>query len=347
LNICGFAAPKVLCFAPSALAWKPVACLTLVGRLGMAEATTHTLAARDRRIELGGAPLVMGILNATPDSFSDPGAAPGLEARVERGLRLLAEGADLLDVGGESGVTNRPAVDPHEEIERVAPLVARLAAHGALLSVDTYKPAVARAAIEAGVAIVNDPSGLIDPEVAEVCASSGAALVVTHTHARPKQKLSQPRYDDVVDDVKRLLAERLEVARASGMPDERLLVCPGPDLGKDPAQTIELLRRLDEVRALGLPILLAVSRKDFVGALTGRAPRERLAGTLAAIGHGLEHGAHVLRVHDVAATHDFLTVRRALRGDVDVPNDLRLADDLRREPIPQEENAASPKEAAA
>jgi len=313
----------------------------------MAHATTHTLAARDHRLDIGHAPLVMGILNATPDSFSDPGPGQSLDARVKRGRELLADGADLLDVGGESGVTNRPPVHPHEEIERVAPLVERLVAGGAVVSVDTYKPAVAQAAVDAGAAIVNDPSGLIDPEVAGVCASSGAALVVTHTRARPKQKLERPRYDDVVDDVKGLLAERLEVARAAGVPDERLLVCPGPDLGKDPAQTIELLRRLDELHELGLPILLAVSRKDFVGALTARAPRERLAGTLAAVAHGLDRGAHVLRVHDVAATRDFLTVRRALRGELAVPECLRLADDLRREPIPQEETETSPKEAAA
>jgi dihydropteroate synthase len=313
----------------------------------MTQATTHTLAARHHRLDLSGAALVMGILNATPDSFSDPGATPSPEAGVARGLDLLADGADLLDVGGESGVTSRPPVDPHEEIERVAPLVARLADKGAVVSADTYKPAVALAAIEAGAAIVNDPSGLIDPEVAAVCASSGAALVVTHTRARPKQKLVRPRYDDLVDDVKSLLAERLEVARTAGVPDERLIVCPGPDLGKDPAQTIELLRRLDELHALGLPILLAVSRKDFVGALTARAPRARLAGTLAAVAHGLDRGAHVLRVHDVAATRDFLTVRRALGGELAVPEDLLLDDDLRREPIPQEETETSPKEAAA
>jgi dihydropteroate synthase len=312
----------------------------------MTQATTHKLAARGHRLALGGAPLVMGILNATPDSFSDPGQR-NLDARVALGERMLADGADLLDVGGESGVTNRPPVAPGEEIERVAPLVERLVARGAVVSVDTYKPAVAQAAIDAGAAIVNDPSGLIDPEVAEVCAASGAALVVTHTRARPKQKLVRPRYDDVVDDVRRLLAERLEVARAAGVPDERLLVCPGPDLGKDPAQTIELLRRLDELHALGLPILLAVSRKDFVGALTGRPPRERLAGTLAAVAHGLDRGAHVLRVHDVAATRDFVAVRGALGGQVAVPDDLLLADDLRREPVPQEESQRTPKEAAA
>jgi dihydropteroate synthase len=310
----------------------------------MPQATTHMLAAGEHRLRLGG-PLVMGILNATPDSFSDPGATTTSDAHVERGLGMLAAGADLLDVGGESGVTNRPAVAPEEEIARVVPVVQRLAAQGALLSVDTYKPAVAQAAIDAGAAIVNDPSGLIDPEVAEVCASSGAALVVTHTRARPKQKLVRPRYDDVVADVKRLLVERLEVARAAGVPDERLLVCPGPDLGKDPAQTIELLRRLEELRDLGLPILLAVSRKDFVGALTGRAPRERLAGTLAAVAHGLDHGAQVLRVHDVAATCDFLAVRATLRGETTVPEDLLLADHLRREPLPQDDNGQAAKEA--
>ncbi len=235
---------------------------------------------------------------------------------------------------------------PAEEIERVAPLVARLAAAGAALSVDTYKPAVANAAVQAGAVMVNDPSGLINPDVAAVCADSGAALVVTHTRARPKQKLHRPRYDDVVDDVKGFLGERLEVARAAGVTDDRLLVCPGPDLGKDPAQTIELLQRLDEVAALGVPVLLAVSRKDFVGALTGRGPRERLGGTLAAIAHGLDRGAHVLRVHDVAATRDFLTVRAALRGDVPVAAGLALADDLRREEV-QEGGPGAAKERVA
>ena len=302
----------------------------------MIRAAGHTLVARERRYGLGAAPYLVGILNATPDSFSDAGDHPDLEARVARGLQLAAEGADLLDIGGESGVTNRPAVEPAEEVSRVVPLVERLAAAGIALSVDTYKPSVAQAAVDAGAVMVNDPSGLIDPDVAGVCADSGAALVVTHTRARPKEKLDRPRYDDVVDDVKRFLGERLEVARAAGVPDERLLVCPGPDLGKDPAQTIELLRRLGEIEALGLPVLLAVSRKDFVGALTLRAPGERLGGTLAAIAHGLDHGAHFLRVHDVAATRDFLAVRAALRGEVSVPHDLMLADHLRRKEVKEE-----------
>jgi dihydropteroate synthase len=307
----------------------------------MTRAAAHILVARERRFGLDAAPYLMGILNATPDSFSDAGDHPDLDARIERGLQLVRDGADLLDIGGESGVTNRPAVDPAAEIERVVPLLERLAAAGAALSVDTYKPSVAQAAAAAGAVMVNDPSGLIDPDVASVCADSGTALVVTHTRARPKEKLHRPRYDDVVDDVKRFLGERLEVARAAGVPDDRLLVCPGPDLGKDPAQTIELLARLDEIAALGLPVLLAVSRKDFVGALTRRAPRDRLGGTLAAVAHGLDHGAHFLRVHDVAATRDFLAVRAALRGDVPVPADLLLADDLRREAVKEEGQGAA------
>jgi dihydropteroate synthase len=299
----------------------------------MTRAAGNTLVARERQYGLAGVPYLVGILNATPDSFSDAGDHPDLASRVERGLALRTDGADLLDVGGESGVTNRPPVAPDEEIERVVPLIERLAAEGVALSVDTYKAPVASAAIDAGAVMVNDPSGLIDPDLAAVCADSGAALVVTHTRARPKEKLHRPHYEDVVDDVKRFLSERIEVARTAGVADDRLIVCPGPDLGKDPAQTIDLLARLGEIRALGFPVLLAVSRKDFVGALTGRRPRGRLGGTLGAIAHGLDHGAAFLRVHDVAATRDFLTVRAALRGDVSVPADLLLADDLRREEV--------------
>jgi dihydropteroate synthase len=199
------------------------------------------------------------------------------------------------------------------------------------VSVDTYKPGVARAAIEAGASLINDPSGLIDPGVAEVCADTGAGLVITHTRARPKQKLRDPRYADLVEDVRRFLAARMEKAVAQGVEEERLMLCLGPDLGKEPAQTIELLQRMEELHDLGRPLLLAVSRKDFVGALVERPPRERLAGTLAAVAFVADRGAHVLRLHDVAETHDFLTVRAALEGELEVAARLRLADDLRRE----------------
>jgi dihydropteroate synthase len=290
--------------------------------------TIGPLRARGRMLDLS-APLVMGILNATPDSFSDGGLHPD---GLRRGRDLIAQGADLLDIGGESGVTNRPRVEPGEEIKRVLPLVEPLAGE-TLVSVDTYKSAVAEAAIGAGAAIVNDPSGLIDPEIADICAQTGAALIITHTRARPKEKLHRPHYDDVVEDVKRFFDEKLALVEAHGVTDEQIMLCPGPDMGKDPAHTIALLRRLEELGSFGRPLLLALSRKDFIGALTNRRPRDRLAGTLAAVAHGVARGGRMLRVHDVAEVRDFLTVRSALECDLEVADDLLLADELRWEEV--------------
>jgi dihydropteroate synthase len=272
-------------------------------------------------------PLIMGIVNASPESFSDGAAIGGLDDQVER---ALAMGADIVDVGGESGVTDRPPVPADEEAARVVPLVERLAAEGVLVSVDTWKASVARAAIDAGAAMINDVSGLIDEGVADACAESGAALVVMHTRARPKEK-AFPGYDDVVADVLLFVRERMDAARARGVGEDQLVVDPGPDFAKTPAETIEVLRRLSELGDLGRPVLLAASRKDFVGALCGRSPADRLAGTLAAIGEGVTAGAAIVRVHDVAATRDFLTVRAALRGEIEVPRELRLDQHLRRQ----------------
>ena len=273
-----------------------------------------------RVIELGPRPVLMGIVNATPDSFSDAGDHPTLEARVEHARALLAEGADLLDVGGESASGHRPAVDPAAEIERVAPLIVRLVGElGALVSIDTYKPAVAEAAIAAGAVLVNDVSGLRDEALAEVCAATGAGLVIMHTRVEPKGTLLDPdRYDDVVADVTGFLAERMAAAMERGVDAEQIVLDPGPDFAKTPAQTVAVLRELRELRELGRPVLLAASNKDFVGALTGRGPRERLAGTLAAVAHGVESGVEILRVHDVGAAADFLRVRAALRGDIEL-----------------------------
>ena len=292
---------------------------------------SFALAAAGRTLALGERPLLMGIVNASPDSFSDAGAYPDLDARVQLARELLEQGADLLDVGGESAITRRAPVAAAEEIERVVPLVQRLVAElGAVVSVDTYKPAVAEAAIAAGACIVNDVSGLRDPELAGVCARTGAALVVMHTRAAPKQRLQDPAlYDDVMADVLAFLAERIDVARAHGVRDEQLLLDPGPDFAKTPAQTIAVIRRFEELHALGRPLLLAASRKDFVGALTGRGPRDRLAGTLAATAFGVDAGAHVLRVHDVAQTAEFLRVRAALRGELEVDPGLMLDERLR------------------
>jgi dihydropteroate synthase len=273
-------------------------------------------------------PLLMGIVNATPDSFSDAGELPTTESRLARGRALLEAGADILDVGGESASGHLPPVPVGEEIARVVPVVEGLAAAGALVSVDTHKPAVAAAAVAAGASIVNDVSGLRDPELAAVCAQSGAALVIMHTRVAPKGTLLDPgRYDDVVADVAAFLGERMQAALDAGVGEEQIVLDPGPDFAKTPAQTVAVLRRLDAVLALGRPVLLAVSRKDFVGALTGRAPGERGAGTLAALAHGLDAGAHILRVHDVAAAADFLAVRAALRGDRELDPDEGLTPD--------------------
>jgi dihydropteroate synthase len=290
---------------------------------------------------LGGRPLLMGIVNATPDSFSDGGVAQTLEARVELARTLLADGAALIDIGGESGVTNRPPVAAEEEIARVVPLIEAVTGElGARVSVDTYKPTVARAAIAAGASIVNDVSGLRDPELAEVCAQTGAALVLMHTIAPPKTKHHDRSLDgQIVDDVQRFLAERIELAMSRGVAFEQIMVDPGPDFSKTPAQTVAVLRALPALHALGRPILLAVSRKDFVGALTQRPPRARLAGTLAAMAHGVAAGAHMLRVHDVADAADFLTVAEALGGEGSLDSGLRVSDTLRWEQ-PASESAA-------
>ena len=291
----------------------------------------HEVAAAGRTLALGERPWLMGIVNATPDSFSDAGAYPHLDARLALARELLAAGADIIDVGGESQITLRAPVEAGEEIERVVPLVRRLVDElGATVSVDTYKPAVAEAAIAAGAVIVNDVSGLRDAALADVCAQTGAALVLMHTRAAPKQRLQDAGlYDDVLADVLAFLGDRIELARSRGVAEEQLILDPGPDFAKTPAQTIALLGRLEELHALGRPLLLAASRKDFVGALTGRAPGDRLAGTLAAIGHGVDAGAHILRVHDVAATADFLAVRTALRGERAVDAQLVLDDAIR------------------
>ncbi|HEV3094592.1 MAG TPA: dihydropteroate synthase [Solirubrobacteraceae bacterium] len=296
-------------------------------------APSHRLHAAGRILQIGGRPLLMGVVNASPDSFSDGGRYTTHEQRIELAAELLDAGADILDVGGESASTDRPAVGVAEEVERVAPLIERLVGElGATVSVDTYKPPVASAAIAAGASIVNDVSGLCDPELAQVCAQTGAALVLMHTRAAPKQRLQDPDlYVDVVEEVLAFLRERIATALEHGMAAEQLIVDPGPDFAKTPAQTVELLVALPRLHELGRPVLMAISRKDFIGALTGRAPRTRLAGTLAALAHGLDAGAHIFRVHDVVAAADFIAVRSALRGERTVERELVLADELRHD----------------
>jgi dihydropteroate synthase len=274
-----------------------------------------TLHLRDHVLEpRPGRPLLMGIVNAGPDSFSDAVRLSTLDAQIAHARRLVADGADLIDVGGESGVTYTRASAARTEIGRVVPLVARLAADGIPVSVDTWKPAVAAAALDAGAAMINDTSGLRDVALAELCADTGAGLVVMHTRAAPKQERFPNYRGRVVEDVVRFLAGRCAAARAAGVADEQLVLDPGPDFAKTPAETVEVLRAIERLHGLGLPLLLAVSRKYFVGAITGRPPAERLAGTLAAVGWAADRGAAIVRVHDVAEADEFLHVRRVLDG---------------------------------
>jgi dihydropteroate synthase len=274
---------------------------------------------------------LMGILNATPDSFSDPQGPKSFLSLVARAHELVDAGASIVDVGGESGRTDREAVPVEEEIARVVPLVERLAEDGLIVSVDTWRAPVARAALTAGATMINDVSALSDPGVADACAEAGASLVITHTRVPPKVK-GFPDYDDVVADVIVLLQERAAVAVARGVQRDRLVFDPGVDLGKTPAQSIEVLRRLPELTVLDGPLLVSVSRKDFIGALTGMTPAARDAGTLAAIDRVVAGGADILRVHRVAAVRDYLTVRAALDG-AGPQEGLSLPEHLRREAL--------------
>jgi dihydropteroate synthase len=275
-------------------------------------------------------PLLMGIVNATPDSFSDPQGEKTLDALVARAHALAGDGAAIVDVGGESGRTDRPPVPVEEEQARVVGLIERLSSDGLRVSVDTWRAPVARAALAAGASMVNDVSGLSDVEVADACAETGAELVITHTRVPPKVK-GFPDYGDVVADVIELLRERAALAGEHGVGEDQLIFDPGIDIAKTPAESVEVLRRLPEVAELGRPLLVAVSRKDFVGALTGRSPASRDAGTLAALGIAADAGARILRVHDVAGARDYLAVRSALSNGA--ARDLRLDPGLRREPV--------------
>ena len=257
----------------------------------------------------------MGIVNVTPDSFSDGGLFLDADAAVEHGRRLAAEGAAILDVGGES---TRPGADPvsdDEERRRVVPVVERLAAEvaGARLSIDTTKATVARRAIEAGATIVNDVSAFrFDPALAGVVAEAGADCCLMHMLGEPRTMQDDPRYDEVVSDVKAFLEERLAFALAEGVAEERVWLDPGIGFGKTVEHNLELLRRLDEIVAIGRPVVVGASRKSFLGKLAGgRDERGRVPGTIAANVVALERGATVFRVHDVAQNADALAVAAA------------------------------------
>ncbi len=269
-----------------------------------------------RALVCGGQPLVMGILNVTTDSFSDGGRYLDVEAAVAHGLRMVADGAAIIDVGGESTRPGAVVVPSAEEERRVAPVVAALAARtSALISVDTRKAVVARAALAAGACIVNDVSALTyDPAMAGVARETGAGVVLMHLQGTPQTMQDDPRYDDVAAEVAAYLAARLAAAVAAGLRPAALAVDPGIGFGKTVDHNLALLRALPRFGAAGRPVVVGVSRKRFLGALTGRPPEERLAGGLAAAAWCAWQGADVLRVHDVRPTCDALRVIMALKA---------------------------------
>jgi dihydropteroate synthase len=259
-------------------------------------------------------PKLMGVVNVTPDSFSDGGQYFDQAAAIRHGEELVGDGAAILDVGGESTRPGAEEVGEEEELRRVEPVVAGLAGK-ATISIDTSKAAVAAAAIGAGAEIVNDVTALRgDPEMASLCAERGVGVVLMHMPGNPRTMQDDPRYEDVVDDVKAFLAERVEFAVAAGIDEERIWVDPGIGFGKTLEHNLELLRRLGELRELGRPLVIGTSRKSFIGKVDGSEVEDRIGGSIATSVLAAVEGADVLRVHDVAEMAQALAVTNAVLG---------------------------------
>lgn len=255
---------------------------------------------------------VMAIVNRTPDSFYDKGKTFALDAAVAAGAAAFDAGATIVDVGGVKFAPG-PAVPIEEEIALVVPVVRELAPLGDV-SVDTFHPAVARAAIEAGAAIINDTTGLRDPLMADVVADSEARIVIAHSLATPRTQHPLPHYDDVTAEVAAFLRQRADLALGRGIPPERIIIDPGHDLNKNTLHTLEITRRLDEIAAIGYPLLVALSNKDFIGESLGRERDQRVAGSLAAAVYCVLHGARIVRAHNVTETVDALRMVESILG---------------------------------
>ncbi len=265
--------------------------------------TDYKIECRDRVIDLGLRNHVMGILNATPDSFSDGGRFAAADQAVAHAREMAAQGADIIDIGGESTRPGAAPVPEEEELRRVIPLIERLSGELPVpLSIDTYKSSVARKALRAGASIVNDISGLrFSPDMANVAAEYGAAVVIMHIKGTPRNMQQNPVYADVVGEIAAYLEEGIEIAVKAGVDREKIMIDPGIGFGKTLEHNLEILNRLDEFRALGRPIVLGTSRKKFIGTvLNVPVPEERIDGTAATVALGIERGAGIVRVHDVA-----------------------------------------------
>ena len=257
----------------------------------------------------------MGVVNVTPDSFHDGGRYVDPSAAVAHARRLAAEGADLLDIGGESTRPGSVGVDAAEELRRVLPALDPVVALGVPVSVDTTKPEVMRVAIERGAAMINDVSALAAPGALETVARSDVAVCLMHMQGEPRTMQANPSYRDVVTEVGAFLAERAATCRAAGIAPDRIVIDPGFGFGKTVGHNLELLRQLDRIAALGYPVLAGWSRKSMLGRITGRPVEERLAASLAAALIAVQRGAKIVRVHDVAATRDALAVLDAVQRE--------------------------------
>jgi dihydropteroate synthase len=259
-------------------------------------------------------PLVMGIVNVTPDSFSDGGRHASTAAAIVHAQQLLADGADILDIGGESTRPGAPAVGEQEELDRVLPVIEGLRGISVPISIDTYKPQVMRAALAAGASMVNDINALQETAALDAVAGSDAAVCLMHKQGTPQNMQQQPQYQDAVAEVSAFLRERVAAAEAAGIARERIVIDPGFGFGKTLAHNLDLLRGLETFRALGVPLLAGLSRKSMLGAITGREVGDRVAASVAAALLAVQRGASIVRVHDVRETVDALKILNAVNG---------------------------------
>lgn len=260
-------------------------------------------------------PLLMGILNVTPDSFSDGGMWPDAQAAIAQGMRLKEEGADLLDIGGESTRPGALPVDEQEELRRVLPVIEGLLGAGIPLSVDTSKPAVMREAVRTGADMINDVNALLAPGAVEVAVGSNVGICLMHRQGLPASMQDDPRYEDVIGEVAGFLRVRAEMLIREGVDRGRICIDPGFGFGKTTAHNLMLLRHLDRLAASGLPVMVGISRKSMLGALTGLPVEDRLIPSVAAALIAVERGAKILRVHDVKATSEALKVWQAINNE--------------------------------
>jgi dihydropteroate synthase len=268
----------------------------------------------DQTLDLA-TPLVMGVINVTPDSFSDGGQFLDTAVAIEHGLRLAGEGAAILDIGGESTRPGAADVAEEEELRRVLPVIERLRARtSAVISIDTSKPAVMRAAAAAGAGLINDVRALREPGALDAAAATDCAVCLMHMQGEPRTMQLAPAYRDVVSEVKAFLAERVQAARAAGLSGDRLVIDPGFGFGKTLEHNLQLLRRLRDVAVQALPLLAGLSRKSIVGKLIGRPGGERVYGSIALAVIAAQNGANIIRAHDAAATADALRTLAAVEG---------------------------------